>query len=135
MNAIRIAAYTLIAVSTVACSATRTKQPDSAQPAPVVPAVANVDGNWKIATQTPIGPVHGTMTNNQKGGEFSGKLVTDHGNAEYTGMITGNQMKFGYLTSVGIRFEYTGDVEGDTINGKAVFGGNSEGTWIATRVK
>lgn len=131
MNSLRVM-LVASACALAACATTPESTP-AAAPVAQAPKIANVGGNWNVLVQTPIGPVHGSMTNVQDGAAFSGKMLSDRGNVEYTGTVEGKQVKFAYMTSVGIRFEYSGVVDGDSMTGTAIFGPNGDGTWTATR--
>ena len=104
------------------------------------PAVAqtNLTGDWEVTINSPQGANSSTCTLKQDGDKVSGVLKSPMGELPFSGgTLTGDQLKFAFTVNVqgqGLEITLTGKVDGDTITGKAEFGGFGEGDWTAKRM-
>jgi len=103
------------------------------------PALAqtNLTGDWDVTITSPQGPNTLNCTLKQDGDKLSGILKSPMGELPFTGgTLTGDQLKFAFTVNVQgqpLEITLTGKVDGDTIAGKAEFGGFGEGDWTAKR--
>jgi hypothetical protein len=109
--------------------------PVVAQPAQT-PAPPSVAGDWDVTVQSPQGTTTVLVTLKQDGEKLDGVFKSPLGELPFSGTLTGNEMKFNFMFPVDgqpLAITMTGKVEGDTITGKADFGGFAEGDWSAKR--
>lgn len=101
-------------------------------------ASINLTGKWLFTVETSAGNGTPTVTLKQDGEKLTGHYSSAQlGEAELTGTIKGNDMKFAFGTDVqGVHLDvtYTGTVESkDSLKGKVNLGGLGEGTFTAKR--
>ena len=107
--------------------------------ASVAPAFAqpNVAGDWNVTITSPQGTNTVRVTFKQDGEKVSGTFKGQAGELPFEGgSLTGDDLKFAFTIPVqGMQLEITmtGKVAGDSIEGKAQFGGFAEGDWSAKR--
>ena len=100
-------------------------------------AQSSVNGDWDVTLQTPMGDNTFQVSFKQDGAQLSGVLKSPMGELPFTGgTLTGADLKVGFTidaqgTSIAITM--TGKVTGETMVGKADFGGFGEGDWTAKR--
>ena len=126
MSRSRLAALAFVASIVIAGSAL-------AQPVPV-----SVAGDWDVTVQSPQGTNTVLVTLKQDGEKLDGLFKSPLGELPFTGTLTGNEMKFNFMFPVDgqpLAITMTGKVDGETITGKADFGGFAEGDWSAKRAK
>lgn len=96
----------------------------------------NVTGEWAFAVQTDQGGGNPTITFKQDGEKLTGKYVGQLGNADLTGTVKGNAIKFTFtIDAQGQQapVSYDGTVEKNTMKGKLDIGGMVSGTFTATK--
>jgi hypothetical protein len=106
-----------------------------AQPAQTPPSVA---GDWDVTVQSPQGTNTVLVTLKQDGEKLDGVFKSPLGELPFTGTLVGSEMKFNFNFPVDgqpLAITMTGKVDGDSITGKADFGGFAEGDWSAKRAK
>ncbi len=107
--------------------------------APVAAQAINLTGDWEIILKTPQGDFPVKVTIKQEGEKLSGLARGPLGvrSAPVQGTIQGREVKAGCLIRMDnndIQITLTGEVDGDSIKGKADFGGFAEGVWTAKRL-
>src|SRR5436189_3688346 len=100
-------------------------------------AQTNLTGDWDVTIQSPQGANTVKVTLKQDGDKVSGLFKSPMGELPFTGgTLTGDDLKFAFTVPVQgqpLEITLTGKVAGDTISGKAEFGGFGEGDWTAKR--
>src|ERR671934_2510903 len=97
---------------------------------------ADVTGTWEITITSPQGSRDVKAILKQDGEKLNGVFKGERGELAFQGTVKGKEIKFSYT----IKFQdndlpitMTGNVDGDSIKGKADFGGFAEGEWTAKR--
>jgi len=100
-------------------------------------AHTNVTGDWDVTVVSPQGTNTTPVTFKQEGDKVSGVFKGAQGSLPFEGgTVTGSELKFTFtITTQGMQLPITlvGKIEGETIAGKADFGGFAEGDWTAKR--
>jgi len=100
-------------------------------------AQTSVAGNWDVTINSPQGANTSLVVFKQDGDKVSGVLKGRGGELPFEGgTLTGNELKFSFtINTQGMQLPITltGKVEGETMSGKADFGGFAEGDWTAKR--
>ena len=100
-------------------------------------AQTSVAGNWDVTINSPQGSNTSLVVFKQDGEKVSGVLKGRAGELPFDGgTLTGNELKFSFtINTQGMQLPITltGKVEGETMSGKADFGGFAEGDWTAKR--
>jgi hypothetical protein len=97
---------------------------------------AGVVGDWDLTINSPQGANTTRVTFTQEGDKVNGLFKSANGQLPFTGTMTGNDLKFGFSINVqgmALDITMTGKVDGDTMAGKADFGGMAEGDWTGKR--
>jgi hypothetical protein len=96
---------------------------------------ADVTGTWTF--EVDLGGNQGTptFTFKQAGEKLTGKYQGQFGEADVTGSVKGNHIKFAFEVEAGRKVVYTGTIEKDSMKGKADYGEVGSGTWTAKRKK
>ena len=97
---------------------------------------ASVTGDWDVTINSPQGANTSRVTFTQDADKVSGLFKSPAGELPFTGTMTGSDLKFAFAINVqgmALDVTMTGKVEGDTMAGKADFGGMAEGEWTAKR--
>jgi hypothetical protein len=84
-----------------------------------------IDGNWKIAMETPLGTRQASLTLDTSGGGLTGKMTGDAGStAIYDGQVNGNAIGFkvDIVEPMPMTLEFTATVEGDKFAGNVKLG-------------
>ncbi|MBC7984324.1 MAG: hypothetical protein H7Y02_10775 [Candidatus Obscuribacterales bacterium] len=134
MNAFRALLLAVTVSLIAACSSTPSKPAAPAAPPPA-PAVT-VAGNWVMTIESQMGAQDSKFVVNQNGKDISGTLETQMGTQNYTGTFDGKEIKFGFMMNaqgMDLKLDFMGTSDGQTMNGKAVFGTFGEGTFKAKR--
>jgi hypothetical protein len=91
----------------------------------------SADGTWKLAMQTPIGERKSTLALTNSGGNLTGKMTNEDGNAVdiYEGKASGNALtwKADIKNPMPLTLTFTASVDGDTISGNVSAG--AIGSW------
>jgi len=96
----------------------------AADPAP------KVAGTWKMALETPHGPMPGTLVLKQEGEKLTGSIVVEHmGTMALAGEVAGEKISFSVEIQAGQKITFSGSIAGDKMSGAMEQGG----TWSATR--
>jgi hypothetical protein len=138
MKNLRFVLPVLIVSAIAACSSTP-KKPAAAPAAPPPPpaaAAVSVAGNWLMTIESPQGAQDSKLIVNQTGKDITGSLDTPMGSQNFTGTFDGKEIKFGFqLNAQGmdLKIDFMGTSDGQTMDGKAVFGTFGEGTFKAKR--
>jgi hypothetical protein len=100
-------------------------------------AQTNVTGDWDVTVVSPQGTNTTPVTFKQEGDKVSGVFKSPQGTLPFEGgTVTGSELKFTFtINAQGMQLPITltGKIEGETITGKADFGGFAEGDWSAKR--
>ncbi len=102
-------------------------------------AQVNVAGDWEVTINSPQGSNSAIASLKQDGDKVSGVLKNPMGELPFEGVtVTGDELKFTFTVNfqgTPLPITLTGKVKGNTIDGKADFGGMAEGDWTAKRVE
>jgi hypothetical protein len=105
---------------------------------PLFAQPVNVAGDWEVTINSPQGSNAAIATLKQDGDKVSGVLKNQMGELPFEGAtLTGDELKFMFTVNfqgTPLPITLTGKVKGNTIDGKADFGGMAEGEWTAKRV-
>ncbi len=100
-------------------------------------AQTDITGDWDVTVNSPQGSNTTPVTFKQEAGKVSGMFKSPQGTLPFEGgTMTGNDLKFTFTINVQgmeLPITLTGKVEGETMTGKADFGGFAEGDWSAKR--
>src|SRR5262245_5673350 len=100
-------------------------------------AQTTVAGNWDVTINSPQGANTSLVVFKQDGDKVSGVFKGRAGELPFEGgTLTGNELKFSFtINAQGMQLPITmtGKVEGESMSGKADFGGFAEGDWTAKR--
>jgi hypothetical protein len=112
--------------------------PPAAPDAPATAATTRgAAGTWEVTLTTQGGEFPITATLTDESGKITGRMATQMGELNVEGTIEGTTLKLSMIANTPqgeIPVSLTGDVDGDAIvNGKAIFGGMSQGEWTARR--
>jgi hypothetical protein len=101
-------------------------------------AQTTVTGDWDVTIQSMQGTNSVRVTFKQDGEKLSGTLRSPMGELPFEGgTLVGNDLKFAFSIPVQgqpLEITMTGKVEGESIAGKAQFGGFGEGDWTAKKI-
>jgi hypothetical protein len=96
-----------------------------------------ISGDWDVTVNSPQGANTTLVTFKQDGEKISGVFRSPRGELPFEGgTLTGGELKFTFtITTQGMQLPITltGKIEGETMAGKADFGGFAEGDWTAKR--
>ena len=98
----------------------------------------NVEGTWSITLTFIAGEGHHTAIFEQQNGKLTGVYKGEYKEGTLRGTVEDNTIDFtGYLKheATGLRFQYTGTVEGDTMEGEVDMGEYWKATWTAEKKK
>jgi hypothetical protein len=93
-------------------------------------------GDWDVTIQSPQGANTVKTSFKQDGEKIDGLFKSPQGELPFTGTMTGNELKFSFTINFQgqpLEIAMTGKLEGDSITGKASFGGMADGDWSAKR--
>jgi hypothetical protein len=86
------------------------------------PAQTDVQGEWQISFETPIGPAEFTMYVMQTGPRLTGRLTSDRGEFPLRGAVDGDAVKITWQLPDGdkiVDVTFTVTVNGDSMKGTA----------------
>ena len=95
----------------------------------------DVTGTWAFEVEIAGNQGTPTFTFKQAGEKLTGKYQGQFGEANLTGSVKGNEIKFSFEMEGGRKVVYTGTIEKDTMKGKADYPEVGSGTWTAKRKK
>ena len=99
---------------------------------------AKIAGTWSITITFVAGTGHHTAIIEQSGEKLSGTYKGEFKEGTLRGTVKGNSIDFtGFLKhqATGLRFHYTGTIDGDTMKGTVDMGEYWTATWTAKRKK
>jgi hypothetical protein len=104
----------------------------------LLPALAaDVTGTWNFAVELGVGSGNPTFVLKQQGEKITGTYSGTLGEAPVTGKIEGDNIEFWFEADAAgekFRASYKGVVKnGNTIEGKVVYGGLGDGTFTAKK--
>jgi len=97
---------------------------------------AGISGDWILTISSPQGSRDVNATFKQDGEKLNGAFKGAQGELPFQGTVKGNQITFSYpykSPEIDITITMTGELVGDSIKGKADFGGLAEGDWSGKR--
>jgi hypothetical protein len=97
---------------------------------------ASITGDWDVTINSPQGANTSKVTFTQEGEKVNGLFKSANGELPFTGTLTGSDLKMAFSVNVqgmALDITLTGKVDGETMAGKADFGGMAEGDWTAKR--
>lgn len=128
MNKVRLLVVAAVVLLIAACASPRVT--------PARPIGPDLTGDWIVTTTSQMGAQDSNMTVRQTGNAIAGTLSSQMGSVGYTGTVTGNAVAFAFTINAqgtDLKMDYSGTVEGNTMQGKAIFGSFGEGTFAARR--
>ncbi len=99
-------------------------------------AQSSISGDWDMTINSPQGANTTRVNFKQDGEKVNGLFKSPAGELAFTGTLTANQLKFTFTIQFqGAPLDITmdGKVDGDSMAGKANFGGMVDGDWTAKR--
>jgi hypothetical protein len=109
----------------------------AAPAAPATPAVSGgMSGHWDVTVKTQMGDVPVTADIVDNDGKITGTITGPQGAVDVGGTRDGTTVKLEFTAKTpqgDIPITMTGDLNGDSISGKAEFGGMGQGEWTAKR--
>jgi len=99
-------------------------------------AQATIAGDWILSVTSPQGTNSTKVTFTQDGEKVSGLFKGPAGELPFTGTLIGSDLSFKFTIQVQgmpLDITLTGKLEGETLSGKADFGGFAEGDWKGKR--
>jgi len=103
----------------------------------ILTAAQSADGDWEITLNTPGGSRQSKATFKQDGEKLSGVFKNERGEVPCQGTLKDKEIKLSYTIKYqdqDMTITLTGKIDGDSMAGKADFGGLAEGDWTAKRV-
>ena len=97
---------------------------------------AEVTGDWEVTIKAPTGSRQAKATFKQDGEKLSGVFKNERGEVPCQGTIKGKEITLTYTVKFqdqDLPITLTGKLDGDSMAGKADFGGFAEGEWTAKR--
>lgn len=97
---------------------------------------ADVTGTWKMTVQTQAGSGEATFVLNQNSESITGTYKGSMGEAPVTGSLKEGNITLNYSVSrmgMGMKVQYSGTVEGDTMKGKVDMGRLGQGTFTGKK--
>jgi hypothetical protein len=97
---------------------------------------AGISGDWVLTINSPQGSRDVNASFKQDGEKLSGAFKSSRGELPFQGTVNGKQITFSYpykTPDIDIAITMTGELEGDSLKGKADFGGLAEGDWSGKR--
>ncbi|MBZ5495009.1 MAG: hypothetical protein LAP85_01285 [Acidobacteriia bacterium] len=105
---------------------------------PAEPEAVDVTGTWDMTVESQQGTAHPSISLKQEGEKITGIYRGQMGESSLAGTIKGNDIGF----TVSLKFQdvaytvnYTGSVTGDNMKGTARFSNAGTGNWSARRRK
>ena len=89
-----------------------------------------------MTIESQMGAQDSKLVVNQNGKDINGTLDTPMGSQNYTGTFDGKEVKFSFMMNaqgMELKLDFMGTSDGQTMDGKAVFGSFGEGTFKAKR--
>jgi hypothetical protein len=99
-------------------------------------AQTNIGGDWDITINSPQGANTSRVTFKQDADKLDGLFKSPAGELPFKGTVDGDEVKFTFTVNfqgMPLDIKMDGKVAGETIAGKADFGGFAEGDWTAKR--
>ena len=100
-------------------------------------AQTNINGDWEVTITSPQGPNTSSVSFKEAGGKVSGTFRSPMGELAFDGgTLTGNDLKFAFSIDIqgqSLLISMDGKVDGNSMSGKANFGGFADGDWTAKR--
>ncbi len=99
-------------------------------------ATIDLTGKWAFNVETAAGAGSPTMTFKQDGEKLTGHYTGTFGEADLTGTVKGSDVSFSFSVDAQgttVKEIYTGTADKDSMKGKIVIEGFSEGTFTAKR--
>jgi CHASE2 domain-containing sensor protein len=99
-------------------------------------AKVDVTGKWAFNVETAAGAGAPTMTFKQDGEKLTGHYTGTFGEADLTGTVKGGEISFSFSVDAQgqtLKEIYTGTVDKESMKGKIVIEGFSEGTFTAKK--
>jgi hypothetical protein len=97
---------------------------------------SNITGTWDFTVETPAGTGSPVFTFKQDGETLTGNYKGQLGEAPVNGTVKGSEIKFTIKLNVqgqDLTIVYSGQVDGNSMKGKAVLGEFGEGTFTAKK--
>ncbi len=97
----------------------------------------SVAGEWETTFTSPQGPIKAKTIFKQDGESLSGVIRNERGEVTLQGAIKGKEIRVSLTVrhqGNDLQVTVTGEIDGDSMKGKADFGGLFEGDWMAKRI-
>lgn len=92
----------------------------------------DVTGKWTARIDLDAGKGEAVFTFKQDGDKLTGKYKGYFGERDLKGKVTGNKIEFEFPIDEG-NAVYTGELDGETLEGTTNYADQTSGTWIAKR--
>jgi hypothetical protein len=92
------------------------------------------DSVWDSTLTSPQGSFEVKITVKRDGNNITGTVKSDNGESPFKGTINGKEIKINYAIDYmgnNLPITLTGTIDGNTIKGKADYGGFADGDWTA----
>jgi hypothetical protein len=102
------------------------------------PAAADVLGTWNATVTTSQGPIASEIKLKKTGDKITGTIASQMGETPIEAEVKGKALSiwFNFQGQSGpMAIELAGDVDGDTVKGSMMVGGQQAGQFVATRAK
>jgi D-glucosaminate-6-phosphate ammonia-lyase len=94
----------------------------------------DVSGTWNLTVEFSGGGGNPVFSFKQDGEQLTGRYRGAFGEADVTGTVKGNEVKFSFKTAdQGENMSYSGVVAGDSMKGKVTLGSYGEGTFAGKK--
>src|SRR5262249_1738837 len=124
--------------ATAAAATTTSSSTTTGSPAAATTSGGGLAGKWDVTFVTPGGEFPANATPTEEGGKISGTFGSQMGEAPISGTVDGRTFKLTLTAQTpqgAMDVALTGEVDGDSIKGKAEIAGMGQMEWTAKRVK
>jgi hypothetical protein len=97
---------------------------------------SDLSGRWQLTTTSKVGSQDVDLVVHQSGQALTGTVMSPTGAVPYSGRVDGSEVTFQFtLRAAGrdLKISYSGQVNGDTMQGSTSFDAFGEGTFVAHR--
>ena len=101
-------------------------------------AAADIAGSWDVTFNAQQGPIPGKLTFKKDGAKIIGTVTSQVGESPLEAEVKGKAVTVWFSVTMQqgpIAIQLDGTVDGDTIKGSIGAGGQTAGTWVATKSK
>lgn len=121
-----------------AASQTTTTTTTSTTTSTTTAAAVDLTGTWDATFTAQQGPIPGQLVFKKDGAKITGTVTSQVGSAPLEAELKGNAVAIWFTITMQngpVAIQLDGTVDGETIKGSIGAGGQTAGTWVATRSK